>query len=88
MDNADRQKRYRARKRNAQGQNVTPTVTRVTPEPDRNALIGPDVYYHPRTHPHLMNWGKHMNVQELESAGLKANRVPIPGDWDYEGVAA
>lgn len=34
MSNADRQKRYRDGKRNAQ---ESETVTRVTPEPDRNA---------------------------------------------------
>ena len=49
-------------------------------------LIGPEVYYHPRNHPERLNWGEHMTRLELDAAGLKANRVPIPGDWDYHGV--
>lgn len=102
---AQRQKDYRDKKRNAQrGENVT----RVTVEPERNALppelveqcidtdnlsaslehylTCPDQYA-TRTMPDKINWGPWMNSQQLERAGLKANRVPIPGDWDYEGEA-
>lgn len=108
MTNADRQKRYRAKKRNAP---VTESVTRVTPEPDRNAQvnvtgdmtpevldklnrgcdaqdrgwIGLHVYYHPRTHPECLNWEGWMDAGELKANGFKANRVSIPGDWDYVG---
>ncbi len=42
--------------------------------------------YATRTNPDRLNWGKSMTGDQLEQAGLKANRVPIPGDWDYEGV--
>lgn len=49
-------------------------------------LIGPDVYYWPRTNPERINWGEHMSMDQLKEAGLVANRVPIPGDWDYVGV--
>ncbi len=45
----------------------------------------PDMYIE-RARPELLNWGKRMNMNELNIAGKKANRVPIPGDWDYEGV--
>lgn len=44
-------------------------------------------HYAPRAHPELLNWGDWMTSLQLEQAGLKANRVPIPSDWDYEGVA-
>ncbi len=43
--------------------------------------------YIPRREPDKLNWGPWMNSQQLEQAGLKANRVSIPGDWDYAGVA-
>jgi len=72
MSNADRQKRYRDSKRNAQH---AETVTRVTP--------GHTVT---RTNPSTLNTGKPMAAHQLKQAGLKANRVPIPGDWDYKGV--
>ncbi len=45
----------------------------------------PDMYVE-RARPELLNWGPRMNMNELNIAGKKANRVPIPGDWDYEGV--
>ena len=70
MSNAERQKRYRDSKRNAQpGQNVTeapPNVTRVTVEgcesPKRNA---PPVI--------------------LDEHEQRTRTVPIPGDPDYAG---
>ena len=43
--------------------------------------------YAPRANPDNLNWGDHMSYDELAMAGFKANRVPIPGDFDYEGVA-
>ena len=75
---------------------VTPTVTNgsVT-EPvdvtvDRPGLShynsNPSKYA-PRTNPHLLNWGKWMSGESLAHFGLVANRVPIPGDWDYVGKA-
>ena len=38
-----------------------------------------------RTNPDKLNWGQWMTPDQLHAAGLIANRVPIPGDWDYEG---
>jgi len=49
------------------------------------ALCSPDRYAS-RTNPEKLNWGEVMSSAELANAGLKANRVPIPGDFDYEGV--
>jgi hypothetical protein len=46
----------------------------------------PDDYY-PRQEPDKLNWGPWMNSSQLQETGYKANRVPIPGDWDYEGRA-
>ena len=42
--------------------------------------------YVPRREPDKMNWGPWMNSQQLAAAGLKGNRVTLPGDWDYVGV--
>lgn len=42
--------------------------------------------YAPRTNPQLLNWGKPMSGEQLAHFKLVANRVPIPGDWDYAGV--
>lgn len=46
----------------------------------------PDMYA-TRANPHRLNWGPRMNMNELNTAGKAANRVPIPGDHDYKGVA-
>ena len=43
--------------------------------------------YAQRTNPDKLNWGPYMTTEQLADAGLKANRVSIPGDWDYEKVA-
>lgn len=43
--------------------------------------------YAHRAHPDELNWGPWMNSEQLEQARLRANRVSIPGDWDYVGVA-
>ena len=41
--------------------------------------------YARRFQPEKLNWSKNkMNEGELEQAGFRANREPIPGDWDYE----
>ncbi len=95
MSNAERQKRYRDSKRNApvtESVSFAPHgVTRVTAEPERVASLE-DYYdastgeYAKRAIPELLNWGPWMIMAALEQAGLKANRVPIPGDWDYEGA--
>ncbi len=76
MDNAERQKRYRDSKRNAQ---QADNVTRVTP--DSNVTR-----YAERTNPDTLNYGPGMTASQLARAGLKHNRVPIPGDSDYKGV--
>jgi hypothetical protein len=35
-----------------------------------------------------LNWsGNEMNEEELAQAGFRANRKPIPGDWDYQEEA-
>lgn len=43
-------------------------------------------HYATRTNPDTLNYGKPMKAHQLERAGLKANRVPIPGDHDYKGA--
>ena len=97
---AERQRECRQRKRDS----VTPkNVTGVTADDERDTpaiahvtdlpvglehyYANPDMYAH-RAHPDELNWGKWMNSHELEQAGIRANRVPIPGDWDYEGVCS
>ncbi len=39
--------------------------------------------YITRLEPEKLNWGTWMDSGQLASAGFKANRVFIPGDWDY-----
>ncbi|KKM05810.1 hypothetical protein LCGC14_1750340 [marine sediment metagenome] len=66
--------------------NVTCHARDITPtEGIEHYRSNPDKYI-PRLEPDKLNWGPHLNIAELNAAGLKANRVPIPGDWDYEGV--
>lgn len=40
--------------------------------------------YHRRLEPEKLNWGIHLDLKQLKQAGLRANRVPIPGDFDFE----
>jgi hypothetical protein len=42
----------------------------------------PDMYV-TRLEPVRLNWDTWMDLGELNSNKLKANRVSIPGDWDY-----
>lgn len=74
---------------------VTQTVTEsdqsvtdvtVTASVTISGRVSVGTYYRPRREPHLLNWGPWMNSDQLKQAGLKANRVPIPGDADYVGV--
>ena len=37
-----------------------------------------------RFEPERLNWGAPLNAPQLKQAGLRANRQPIPGDWDFE----
>jgi hypothetical protein len=39
--------------------------------------------YAKRTNAATLNWGEPMSSPELAKAKLTANRVAIPGDWDY-----
>ena len=41
--------------------------------------------YARRFEPEKLNWSKNkMDEHELKQAGFRANREPIPGDWDYQ----
>lgn len=41
--------------------------------------------YTRRFEPEKLNWSDNeMNEDELKQAGFRANRRPIPGDWDYQ----
>ena len=42
--------------------------------------------YATRTNPDSLNYGDHLDSDQLHAAGKAANRVPIPGDHDYKGV--
>lgn len=39
--------------------------------------------YHRRFEPQRLNWGEPLTPAQLKQAGLKANREPIPGDFDF-----
>ena len=83
------------------GSNTMEVSAGVTPSPDSVTVgdipitrcacvmdyqLNPSDYI-PRREPDRLNWGPWMNSAQLEQAELKANRVTIPGDWDYVGVA-
>ncbi|KKM64400.1 hypothetical protein LCGC14_1501720 [marine sediment metagenome] len=40
--------------------------------------------YAQRANPEKLNWGPWLDTEQLVLAGFKANRVSIPGDWDFE----
>ncbi len=51
-------------------------------EPDGRA-------YAQRENPAKLNWGKPLTFHELQASPFTANRVSIPGDWDFkEAVSA
>jgi len=39
--------------------------------------------YRRRYEPEKINWGEPLTSRQLKQAGFRANREPIPGDWDY-----
>lgn len=39
--------------------------------------------YRRRFEPEKMNWGEPLTPEQLNQAGLRCNREPIPGDWDF-----
>jgi len=39
--------------------------------------------YRRRFEPEKLNWGEPMTAPQLKQAGLRCNREPIPGDWDF-----
>ncbi len=42
--------------------------------------------YRRRYEPERLNWGEPLDAPALKQAGFRANRKPIPGDWDYDGT--
>ena len=42
--------------------------------------------YATRTNPEKLNWGPWLGSVDLKARSFVANRVSIPGDWDYKGV--
>jgi hypothetical protein len=43
--------------------------------------------YHRIVEPEKLNWDEHLDAVGLKIAGCRANRKPIPGDWDYKTKA-
>jgi len=39
--------------------------------------------YRRRSEPEKLNWGEPLTREQLKQAGLRANREPLPGDWDF-----
>ena len=42
--------------------------------------------YRRRFQPEKLNWGEPLSEDELKQAGLRCNRKPIHGDWDFVDV--
>ena len=69
------------------------TVTNETVTPNRNTTRTASYQdyidnlqdYAQRADAGRLNWGERMDQEQLKAAGLKANRISIPGDWDYVG---
>ena len=84
--NAERQKEYR--QRNAA---VAETVSNAPVSNEGRYASFEDYETNPgdyavRENPGHLNWGDPMNYHELQVSEFKANRVTLPGDWDYVGV--
>ena len=64
---------------------VKEAVSRVRPSTFEDYKKNVPVKYARRFKPEELNWSNYeMNEDELKQAGFRANRKPIPGDWDYE----
>ncbi len=85
QSNADRQKAYRSRKRNAQQPEnvtrVTPTVTPRVTVHERQCQVNNET--RPKAEQHTVNTGPPKSFDELDTG--EHNRVPLPGDEDYKG---
>ncbi len=66
---------------------LKPTPTQPAPNPDKASytdyVLRPYAY-HRRLGAETLNWGEHLDLKQLQQAGLKKNRVAIPGDFDFE----
>ena len=82
---AERQRESRARKRDIHVTKPERVMSRYPCRLDYH--LNPDDYI-TRREPGRLNWGPWLNTAQLEQAGLKANRVSIPGDWDYAGAGS
>ncbi len=120
MTNAERQKRYRDRKRQEASDKFVTIPPKTVPKPAPNVMENPseaqeirqntisapvksipshepvtriasieDYHAHPddyafRACAELLNWGAWMSPDELKFSEFSANRVSMPGDWDYK----
>ena len=84
---AQRQRESRQRKRDTSAPKTVTCVTKPERDVTRNACLfdyeANRQDYATRAEPERLNWGPWMSADELARAGLSANRVTIPGDWDY-----
>ncbi len=59
---------------------------KVAPNPEKASYedyIARPYAYHRRLGAERLNWGEHLDGKQLLQAGLKTDRVAIPGDWDF-----
>lgn len=42
-----------------------------------------NIRYRRRYQPEKLNWGEPLDASQLKQAGFRANRKPIPCDWDF-----
>lgn len=70
-------------------------ANKLNPNTEPEQIVGRASYEHYLAYPELfakrsfpdkLNWGVWMNYKDLKKVHLVANRVPLPGDFDYVGV--
>ena len=49
----------------------------------KHYVDNPDMYAR-RDNPEKLNWGQPLTFHELQASPFTANRVSIPGDWDFK----
>ena len=81
----ERTRRYRDKQKGVTSEGVTECDKESVRASLEHYWSHPDLYA-TRTDAESLNWGKYMNSQELKDNGFRANRVSLPGDWDYEGA--
>ena len=82
-----RAKRTQTEPESEQPEQINPNKPEPEHQPEQD-VCGTGIMTARSNNPDLINTGSWLDADDLRQAGYKANRVPLPGDNDYHGVAS